>query len=159
LGYTLTPPETDKLQVTKSELLNDISVMLGGRAAEMLVFKEQTAGASNDIERATRMARAMVCEFGMSELGPMNFAPMYDNSYAKSWGEPAKISSQLQDKVDVEIKKFVDIGEVEAMKILKKYRSELTKVSEQLLETETLDGEEFAKLMGVPKVKPVIPEV
>ncbi len=158
LGYTLTPPETDKLQVTKSELLNDISVMLGGRAAEMLVFKEQTGGASNDIERATRIARAMVSEFGMSILGPMNFTPMYENSYAKAWGEPAKISSQLQDKVDVEIKNFIELGEIEAMKILKKYRSELTKVSEQLLETETLDGTEFAKLMGIPKAKPEIPE-
>jgi cell division protease FtsH len=154
LGYTLTPPEHDKLQITKSELLNDISVMLGGRAAEMLVFKEQTAGASNDIERATRMARAMVTEYGMSDLGPMNFTPMYENSYAKAWGEPAKISSQLQEKVDAEIKKFISLGEEEAMKILKKYRTELTTVSEKLLESETLDGDEFAALMGIDKAKP-----
>ncbi len=156
LGYTLTPPEHDKLQITKSEMMNDIAVMLGGRAAEILVFKEQTGGASNDIERATRMARAMVTEYGMSDLGPMNFGPMYENSYAKSWGEPSKISGQLQEKVDDAMTKFISQGEEEAMKILKKYRAELTKVSEQLLETETLDGDEFVALMGMEKVKPPV---
>jgi cell division protease FtsH len=156
LGYTLTPPEHDKLQVTKSELLNDMTVMLGGRAAEMLVFKEQTAGASNDIERATRMARAMVTEFGMSKLGPMNFSPLYDNTYSKAWGEPAKIAPELQSQVDQEIKAFIDLAEVDAMKILKKYQKQLTVVSEKLLEIETLDGDEFQDLMGMDKVKPPV---
>lgn len=156
LGYTLTPPEHDKLQVTKSELLNDMTVMLGGRAAEMLIFKEQTAGASNDIERATRMARAMVTEFGMSDLGPMNFSPLYDNSYAKAWGEPAKIAPELQSKVDEAIKAFIDQSEVDAMKILKKYQKQLALVSEKLLEIETLDGDEFQELMGIEKAKPPV---
>lgn len=156
LGYTLTPPEHDKLQVTKSELLNDMAVMLGGRAAEMLIFKEQTAGASNDIERATRMARAMVTEFGMSKLGPMNFSPLYDTSYARAWGEPSKIAPDLQSKVDDEIKAFIDQAEVEAMKILKKYQKQLAVVSEKLLEIETLDGDEFEALMGFEKAKPPV---
>lgn len=156
LGYTLTPPEHDKLQVTKSELQNDMAVMLGGRAAEMLVFKEQTAGASNDIERATRMARAMVTEYGMSKLGPMNFSPLYDTSYARAWGEPSKIAPDLQSKVDEEIKAFIDQAELEAMKILKKYQKELATVSEKLLEVETLDGDEFQTLMGIEKVKPPV---
>lgn len=156
LGYTLTPPEHDKLQVTKSELLNDMAVMLGGRAAEMLIFKEQTAGASNDIERATRMARAMVTEFGMSKLGPMNFSPLYDTSYARAWGEPSKIAPDLQSKVDDEIKAFIDQAEVEAMKILKKYQKQLAVVSEKLLEIETLDGDEFEALMGIEKAKPPV---
>ncbi len=99
LGYTLTPPENDKLQITKSEMEHDIAVMLGGRAAEMLIFKEQTAGASNDIERATRMARAMVTEYGMSELGPINLTPMYETAYSRAYGEPSKISPELQHRL------------------------------------------------------------
>jgi len=75
LGFTFTPPEKDRLQILKSELLDDVVVMMGGRAAEMLIFNEQTAGASNDIEQATRLARSMVVDYGMSQLGPMNFGP------------------------------------------------------------------------------------
>src|SRR5690606_21479217 len=70
LGFTLTPPEKDKVQTTKSELVDEIAVLLGGRAAEMIIFNELTAGASSDIERATKIARAMVVDFGMSDLGP-----------------------------------------------------------------------------------------
>ena len=84
LGFTLTPPERDKLQVTKSELIDEMAVLMGGRAAEELIFKELTAGASSDIERATRIARAMVTDYGMSVLGPMNFGPQSEGSdYAR----------------------------------------------------------------------------
>jgi cell division protease FtsH len=154
LGYTLTPPEYDKLQITKSEMEHDVAVMLGGRAAEMLIFKEQTAGASNDIERATRMARAMVTEYGMSDLGPMNFSPMYESAYSKAWGEPSKISPQLQEKVDKAMSEIIAKGEAQAAKILKQYRKQLDLVSIKLLEVETLDGDEFTALMGIPKAKP-----
>ncbi|MFZ5376532.1 MAG: ATP-dependent zinc metalloprotease FtsH [Patescibacteria group bacterium] len=153
LGYTLTPPERDRLQITKSELLDDIVVMFGGRAAEMLVFDEQTAGASNDIERATRVARSMVIEYGMSDLGPMNFAPQYEMHYSKSWGEPFKISPQLQERVDIEITKLIAEGEKIAAELLKKNKKKLDEVAERLLEVETLDGDEFTKIMGVDKLK------
>ncbi|NCS97715.1 MAG: ATP-dependent zinc metalloprotease FtsH, partial [Candidatus Pacebacteria bacterium] len=86
LGFTLTPPEKDKLQTTKSELIDRIAVLMGGRAAEELIFSELTAGASSDIERATRIARAMVTEYGMSTLGPMNYTPLYDNQdFGRAW--------------------------------------------------------------------------
>ncbi len=154
LGYTLTPPERDKLQTTQSELIDEISVLLGGRAAERLVFNELTAGASSDIERATRIARAMVVEYGMSPLGAMFFAPQYESmNYNKAWGEPNKISDTLQEKVDDEIRKIIAEGEKRAMALLKKYHKELDVVSERLLEVESLDGDEFAALMGVPKAK------
>jgi cell division protease FtsH len=153
LGYTFTPPEKDKLQILKSEMLDEIIVMMGGRAAEMLVFEEQTAGASNDIERATRVARAMVIEYGMSKLGPMNFGPQYEQSYSRAWGEPHKISANLQEKVDLEIRNIIKSAQTQAVEILKKHRKQLDAVSAKLLAVETLDTAEFVKVMGMSKTK------
>jgi cell division protease FtsH len=153
LGFTLTPPEKDKLQTTKSELLDEIAVLLGGRSAEKLVFNELTAGASSDIQRATKIARAMVMDYGMSALGPMSFSPQYEVSYSTPWGEPAKISQKLQEKVDQEIKSIVDAGQKKADKLLTKYRKELDSISLKLVKVETLDGDEFEKLMNMPKAK------
>ncbi len=154
LGFTLTPPEKDKLQTTKSELIDDIAVLMGGRAAEALIFNELTAGASSDIEKATRIARAMVVDYGMSKLGAMNFGPQYETSnYGRSWGEPATISDKLQEKVDAEITALIDQGQKRAEQLLKKHRKQLDGVSEKLLEVETLDGDQFEKLMGFAKAK------
>lgn len=153
LGYTFTPPEKDKVQLLKSEMMDDMVVMMGGRAAEMLVYNEQTAGASNDIERATRVARSMVVEYGMSDLGPMNFGPQYDRTYSKVWGEPHKISAQLQEKVDAEIQKFIEQAQKKATTMLKKHRKQLDAVTDKLLEVETLDSDEFEKVMGVKKAR------
>lgn len=153
LGFTLTPPERDKLQTTKSELIDEIAVLLGGRAAELLIFNELTAGASSDIERATRIARAMVMEYGMSDLGPMNYTPQYDMSFNRSWGEPMKVSDKVQEQVDTQVAKFVDDGMRKAEQLLKKYKKQLDAVSEKLLEIETLDGDEFEAIMGMPKAK------
>ncbi len=152
LGFTLTPPEKDKVQVTKSELLDEIAVLLGGRAAERLIFNELTGGASSDIERATRIARAMVMDYGMSSLGAMNFSPQYEGqNYGKAWGEPSKISDRLQEKVDAEIADIISEGEKRAMAMIKKYRKQLDAVSERLLEVETVDADEFITIMGAPK--------
>jgi cell division protease FtsH len=157
LGFTFTPPERDKLQTTKSELEDKIVEMLGGRAAELLKFNEQTAGASNDIDKATRIARAMVVEYGMSDLGPMHYGPQYENEdYDKMWGEPYKISDTLQEKVDKEIQKILNQALNESEKLLKKYEKQLDKVAQKLLEVETLDADEFEKMMGFEKVKPEI---
>lgn len=154
LGFTLTPPEKDKLQVTKSELIDEMAVLMGGRAAEELIFGELTAGASSDIDRATRIARAMVIDYGMSVLGPMNFGPQYEQTdYSKAWGDPAKISDKLQEKVDDEILKLIDEAKNKAAQVLKKYRKQLDLVSKELMEHESLDGDQFEKLMGLKKAK------
>ena len=154
LGYTFTPPERDKLQTTKSELLDEISVLLAGRATEQLVFSEQTAGASNDLERATKIARAMVTELGMSELGPMNFAPQYETgSYQKGLIEPLKISANLQEQVDSAVKSIIDGQLKKTTALLKAHRAQLDLVADRLVEVETLDGDEFAKLMKTNKSK------
>ena len=152
LGFTLTPPEKDKVQVTKSELIDEIAVLLGGRAAEKLIFNELTAGASSDIDRATRIARAMVMDYGMSDLGAMALSPQYETSnYSRAYAEPTTISDRLQEKVDDEVSKFLKQGEQRALELITEHKDKLDKVSERLLEIETIDSDEFVELMGVPK--------
>jgi len=153
LGFTLTPPEQDRLQQTKSELEDNIAVMLGGRAAEKLIFNELTGGASNDIERATKIARAMVTEFGMSDLGPINFNPEYDMRFGRSSYEPYTISDQMKEKVDAEVSRIIADQVKRAADILKKHKKTLDRVSVKLLEVETIEADEFTSLMEVEKTK------
>jgi cell division protease FtsH len=159
LGYTLTPPEQDKYQQTRSELLEDIVVLLGGRTAEKLVFNELTGGASSDIDRATKVARAMVVDYGMSDtLGPVNLGPQYDTT---TWGraamEPSRLSETKQALVDEEIAKIIQTAQKQAEKLLTKHRKELDKVAQALLAHESLDQDDFEALMNEPKAKPVMP--
>ena len=148
LGYTLTPPERDRVHETKSRLINTIACMMGGRAAEEVVFKDVTSGASNDIDQATKIARYMVMEFGMSDLGPINFGPTTDTSeWGKSYVDQQQISPDTLGAIDREIKKFVDAGYASALVIVKKYRKQLDKVTEELMRKETIEGDEFESLM------------
>jgi cell division protease FtsH len=155
LGYTLTPPEKDKYQQTKSELVDDITVLMGGRVAEETVFGELTGGASSDIERATQIARAMVVDYGMSDLGPINFGPQYDST---EWGrallEPTHLSPDMQSKVDDEINKLIKQGAILAKALITKHRDILDRIAEKLLDQESLDTDEFEAVVGVPKAKP-----
>jgi len=150
LGHTLIPPAGDRTHETKSRMLQQITAMLGGRAAEEIVFNEMTSGASNDIEKATQLARAMVVEFGMSTLGPINLGPQYDiDEMGKAqWYEPAQISPAMQEKVDAEIKKIADEAYKDATLIVGKQRKVLDKLVEKLLVKETLDRDEFEKIVG-----------
>ena len=150
LGHTLIPPAADRTHETKSRIIQQITAMLGGRAAEEFVFKEMTSGASNDIEQATRLARAMVVEFGMSSLGPINLGPQYDSDEMGKamFYEPANISPVMQEKVDAEIKKIVDASYKIAVMLVKKNRVKLDKVAGALLQFETLDREGFEKVVG-----------
>jgi cell division protease FtsH len=152
LGYTITPPEHDKMQTTKSQMLDEMSVLLGGRVAEELIFNELTAGASNDISRATKIARKMVEEWGMSPLGPIYLAPQYEDSdYVRYYDEPKTISHELSAKVDQQVGIFIHNAYQKTKKILKQYHQTLDKISQVLLEKETLEGNEFADLMGEKK--------
>ena len=148
LGHTLIPPSTDRVHETKKRLISQIAMMLGGRAAEQIVFGEITTGAGNDIDKATEVARNMVTEYGMSDLGPVNYGPRQDAiDYGRGYYEPAHISQEMQAKIDVEIRRFVDEGYETAEKILKKYRKKLDEVSMRLLEIENMDGDEFERMM------------
>lgn len=154
LGYTLTPPEQDKYQQTRSEFKEQIAVLLGGRTAEKIIFNELTGGASNDIDKATRIARAMVVDYGMDEeLGPINFGPQYDTAFGRPITEPAKISDAVQAKVDAAIKRIFDESNELATNLLTKHKKKLVLVAKQLIKKETLDGDDFEKLLGVKKAR------
>lgn len=150
LGHTLIPPAADRTHETKSRIIQQVTAMLGGRAAEEVVFNEMTSGASNDIEQATRLARAMVVNFGMSSLGPIDFGPQmdYDELGKPSWYEPAQISPAMQEKIDLEVKKIVDSCYQESISVIKRHQKTLDKVVEALLKKETLDREDFEKITG-----------
>lgn len=152
LGYTLIPPERDRIHETKTHLLEQVAAMLGGRAAENLIFNEMTTGASNDIDQATSVARNMVIEYGMSNLGPINFGPNLD---VTEWGgryfQETHISQDMQNRIDEEVKKILDTGYKTALSILKKYKAKLDLIASELIKKETLEGDEFEKLMGGPR--------
>ncbi|MEI8067999.1 MAG: ATP-dependent zinc metalloprotease FtsH [Candidatus Shapirobacteria bacterium] len=148
LGFTLIPPQKDIIHQTKGKLIKQMAMAMGGRAAEELIFGDITTGAASDISNATKIARAMVVEWGMSELGPINLGPQIDvGDWGKAYMEPAKISDNMQAKVDEEIKKFVDESFSEAKKVLLKNKAKLDKVAKDLMEKESLGQEEFEELM------------
>ncbi len=154
LGHTYLPPEKDRYNETKTRLVSMIAMMMGGRAAEELVFDEMTTGAASDIEKATEVARKMVTEYGMSDLGPISF----DGAEGKFWlakqmGEGPHYSEEVAAKIDDEVKKIIQGAHSEATDILKKHRKELDAVVEVLLEKETIDGDEFAQITGMAKEK------
>jgi cell division protease FtsH len=154
LGYTLSPPEKDRLHETKSHLIDEIAMTMGGRAAEQLIFNEMTSGAANDIDQATRIARYMVMEFGMSDLGPINFGPQMDvTEWGKAFTEAQQISPEMLSKIDVEVQKFVNEGYRKAAEILKKHRIQLNAIAAELVKKETVEGDEFEAMMGGPKKK------
>lgn len=149
LGYTLTPPEKDRLHETKSHLINEMATMMGGRAAEELIFNDITSGAANDIDQATRIARYMVMEFGMSKLGPMNFGPQMDiTEWGQSMMDQPSISPEMLSKIDSEVQELLGVALTTAQKILKTHKKQLDTVMIELVKHETLEGEEFEKLMG-----------
>ncbi|MBI4091154.1 AAA family ATPase [candidate division WWE3 bacterium] len=150
LGYTLFPPTAERYNETRTRLLSMITTSLGGRAAEELVFKEQTVGASNDIEKATEVARRMVTEFGMSDLGPISYNG-HENKFwlARQMGENQTYSQEIAAKIDAQIKKIIDESYVKAKAILVKYREKLDRVAEELMKKETLEAEEFQTIVGI----------
>lgn len=150
LGHTEITPVADRSHETKTRLIQSIAVMLGGRAAENLVFNEMTAGAASDIKNATRYAKAMVVDLGMSPLGPINFGSTSETGEFGNveWYEGASISPATQEKVDNEIKKIIDTGLKTATEVIAKNRKLLDKVVEKLLEKETIDRDEFEKIVG-----------
>ena len=155
LGYTMSRPDTDKYQQTESELKDQLAMMLGGRAAEKLIFNELTGGAANDIERATRIARAMVTDFGMSKLGPVAMGPMYENNdWGRAYADPYRMSDIMQGKIDEEVKRLVEDGYKLAVKVITENREKMDRLVKKLLEIETIEQEEFDEIMGkLKKVK------
>lgn len=150
LGHTFIPPAVDRSHETKTRLVQQVTAMLGGRAAEELVFSDMTTGAGNDISNATSIARRMVVDFGMSALGPIDWGPQYDvddMGRPRSW-EPIQVSPKMQEEIDNEVRKIMDISYKEAARILKKEKKMLDRVAGELMKNETLDREDFEKIVG-----------
>ena len=142
LGYTMQMPEEEKFLSTAQELRTELRTLLGGRAAEQVVFGVQTTGASNDIQRATSLARAMVTQYGMSEkLGLMSTASV-NNQYLDGQAY-MDCSQSTAYEVDLEVKKLLDQSYEEAKQILMAHRPLLDEVSEYLLVKETITGDEL----------------
>jgi len=147
LGHTEASPERDRYNETETRLLSKISVLLGGRAAEDVVFKELSVGVANDIKEATRIARMMVTDFGMSGLGPIHYDSKSEYSWlAQEFGNP-QLSDEMSARIDNEIKKIIDDCFKEAKDIIIRERTKLDKVSKKLLEIETMDGDTFRELI------------
>lgn len=149
LGHTSLPPERDRYNETRTRLLSLITTMLGGRAAEELVFKELTIGASDDIKQATEMAKRMVTEFGMSSLGPINYDGQREFGWlAREMSAGPRHSQEMASKIDAEIKKIMDAAYKKAKGILRKHKNVLNKVARALLEHETVRGSEYEELLA-----------
>lgn len=149
LGHTMIEP-TEHVHETKTHLLEQVSVMFGGRAAESLVFNEMTTGASDDIAKATEIIRTMVVEYGMSDLGPINL-----DGERRPFYEQANISPDMAAKIDEQVKKITDSCYKNAVLILSKLRKKLDLLASELLKKETIEQEEFLKLLGAKKVQTV----
>jgi cell division protease FtsH len=155
LGYTLNLPQEDRYLMSKRELLDEMTVMLAGRAAEEVVFGEVTTGAQNDLERVTDLARRMVCEFGMSErLGPVTLGRKAGPIFlGRDIVEDRNYSETVASEIDKEVRRIVEECYERAKRLLQENRHLLDAIANRLLEKETIDGEELDRLlreMGAP---------
>jgi len=154
-GYTIAFPEEDRMLKSRNQLMSDMIGLLGGRAAEDIVFSDITSGASNDLERVTKLARTMVTRLGMSEeLGPMVYGKKEELVFlGREISEQRDYSEHIAQKIDAAIQKIVQDAYQKALSILTKYRDELDKIAEKLLDVETLDADAFYELFPTPVEK------
>ncbi len=154
-GYTLSLPEEDRTLMPRKKLIADMIGLLGGRAAEELVFDDITSGASNDLERVTRMARAMVTRLGMSEaLGPMVYGQKEELIFlGREISEQRDYSEAVAEQIDDEVRRLVGDAHKQARDILVKYRERLDSVATRLLEVETVTRDEFESIFPPPYPK------
>lgn len=152
LGFTLSLPEDDKHLVPQAKFEQEIIQLLGGRAAEKLVFNQVTTGAANDMERATTIARNMVTIFGMSEMGPIKLGEREEMVFlGREMGLHKSVSEEVAAEVDRQISKIIDHAWKEAQNLLKKHRSVLDAMAKTLLEQETLEDEDLAEIFATLK--------
>ncbi|MEI6690420.1 MAG: ATP-dependent zinc metalloprotease FtsH [bacterium] len=151
LGFTLIPPAADKYQNTRTELLEEICTLLGGRGAEELVYNELTAGASSDIDKVTRIAQAMVVDYGMSSLGPIDFGPKDTESWGRSYMQSAELSETKKGEIDAEVRRIVTACENLTLEILTQKRKDMDGVVKALMEKESLEKDEFEAILATTK--------
>ncbi|MEA2065739.1 MAG: ATP-dependent zinc metalloprotease FtsH [Thermotogota bacterium] len=151
LGYTESLPAEDKYIVSKSELMDNLSQMLGGRAAEELVFHEITTGAANDLDRASDIARRMICQLGMSKkLGPISWGREENEVFlGKELTRMRNYSEEIASEIDNEVKQVIMDTYEKAKEILEKYKEKLDEAADKLIDQETITGKELAKIIGL----------
>lgn len=154
-GYTLILPETDRTLVSRKKILADMVSLLGGRAAEEIVFSDITSGASNDLERVTKLAREMVTRLGMStELGPMVYGQKDEMVFlGKEFTEQRDYSESVAEKIDIEVKQLVCDAYERAKEILLQHRDVLDTLANELLERETIETAELDEIFPIPEPK------
>lgn len=147
-GYNLMTPKEEKMMNTKNDLLATITSFMGGRVAEELFFDDVTTGASNDIERATNIAKDMVTLYGMSDLGPIKYNSGSENVFlGRDYNQPNNVSGQVAFEIDQEVRKIVNGCHDEAKKLIQAHETELTRIAKALMEYETLTAEQIQKVV------------
>jgi len=159
LGYVISAPPEDKYTYTKTELLDRITAMLGGRVSEELVFNEVTTGAQNDFEQATELARKMVTEFGMSEkLGPLSLGRRHGPVFlGRDLVETRNYSEEIAYEIDKEVRRIIDECYERARDVLLGGREQLNRLAKALLERESLEGDQIEKVMAGEPLEPEAP--
>ena len=161
LGYTLTLPMEDKFLVTRQELIDELAMLLGGRVTEELIFGDITTGAQNDLDRATKIARQMVTEYGMSDrLGPLTLGQKQDQVFlGRDFASHPDYSDQVAFEIDTEIRTLIDQAHDEALEILTEHRDKLDEIAAALMEKETIEKEDLVALMEGLEKRPQRPGV
>ncbi|MGL6173479.1 MAG: ATP-dependent zinc metalloprotease FtsH [Cellulosilyticaceae bacterium] len=158
-GYTMPLPTEDKMYMTKSRMINEIISLLGGRAAEQIVFGDITTGASNDIERATQIARDMVTKYGMSELGPIKFGDEQEEVFlGRDFNHTRNYSENVATSIDKHIREIIESAYAKSLEILNEHIEILHKASEILIKKEKVTGNEFRKIMKGEEVNTEVVE-
>ncbi|HVW42929.1 MAG TPA: cell division protein FtsH, partial [Amycolatopsis sp.] len=157
-GHALVVPEDDKQLMTRSEMIARLVFALGGRTAEELVFHEPTTGASSDIEQATKIAKAMVTEYGMSaRLGAVKYGQEQGDPFlGRSAGRQADYSLEVAHEIDEEVRKLIETAHTEAYEVLNTYRDVLDDLVRELLEKETLQRKDLARIFATVEKRPHI---
>lgn len=153
LGYTMLLPEDDRYLMARSKFEDELAGLLGGRAAEELIFNDVTTGAASDLERATKLARQMVTEYGMSErLGPLTFGRKQELVFlGREIGEQRNYSEEVAQVIDEEIRRIISEAHEKARSVLTQHKDTLVRLAKKLIEVETLEGEELERVLsGVP---------
>jgi cell division protease FtsH len=151
-GYTLAAPQEDKRLYSRAYFIDELAVLLGGYVSEKMIFGDVTTGASNDLEKATDIARKLVTRFGMSALGPRTFGRKEELIFlGKEISEEKNYSEATATKIDQEVSRFIDNAQKTAEKIITEKKEILERIAKTLLEKETIEQEEFNELMGSTK--------
>ncbi|MEN3183749.1 MAG: ATP-dependent zinc metalloprotease FtsH, partial [Atribacterota bacterium] len=153
LGYTLQLPTEDRYLLTKQELLARLSILLGGRVAEEVVFKDVTTGAHDDLKKATEIAREMVCEYGMSELlGPLTLGRKHKEVFlGRDIAEDRNYSEEIAYAIDKEVRALIDRAYERAKDIIIRYREKLDALAKELMEKEVLGREDIERILNIPQ--------